>query len=357
ASFDIVITFPITAALAGFFIFDQSSNGRARYAGLFLFYFFIGVALLAKGLIGIVFPFAIVIFYYLLSRRIPRRDFLISLIWGSILAAAVAAIWYVPMYRVNGYAFIQEFFIEHHFQRYTSNKYFHPQPFYFFLWVLPLMTIPWLPFFAAAIWKQIRGVRTNQPGELVATSTDFRVFAFAWLAVPLVFFSFSGSKLPGYILPSLPAALMLTADFVFGFVRGDRRRSRLIYGLAMATFAVVMIAAIFAAPRFADSDSVRSLIAAADARGHAGETVINMHSVSHNAEYYAPGRLMRTPDGKLAKLLGPSPVRDEIDREGDRSVLVLIPLEYVKQLTDADYLKSEVIADNGETAIVAVSAK
>src|SRR5688500_15833762 len=126
------------------------------------------------------------------------------------------------MYLRHGYEFIDQFFIQHHFQRYTSNKYFHPQPFYFFLWVLPLMTIPWLPFFVAGVWNycksffQRRDAETQSGAEVVPSGTvvpDSRVparaaplsayaggsdilrFSFAWMLVPLVFFSFSGSKL------------------------------------------------------------------------------------------------------------------------------------------------------------------
>src|SRR4029453_7837048 len=54
ASFDIILTFPITAALVSFFIYDL----RKSIGWLASFYFFIGLALLAKGLVGIVFPFA-----------------------------------------------------------------------------------------------------------------------------------------------------------------------------------------------------------------------------------------------------------------------------------------------------------
>ncbi|MEO6051050.1 MAG: glycosyltransferase family 39 protein, partial [Pyrinomonadaceae bacterium] len=160
ASFDIIITFPVTAALVSFFIWHSKHERRHVVAvrsrvsaSLFSFYFFIGIALLAKGLIGIVFPFAIIGVFYLLSRRQPSRTFICSSVWGTLLALAIAAIWYLPMYQRHGYGFIDEFFIQHHFQRFTSNKYQHPQPFYFFLWVLPLMTLPWLPFFLAAIWK------------------------------------------------------------------------------------------------------------------------------------------------------------------------------------------------------------
>ena len=154
ASFDIILTFPMTAALVAFFIFDQSNKKSftTYLLPLITFYFFIGVALLAKGLVGIVFPLAIVAFYFVLSRKLPSKTFIFSLFWGTILSLSVAAIWYVPMYLTNGWKFIDDFFVQHHFARYASNKYQHPQPFWFFFLVLPLMTIPWLPFFLASIW-------------------------------------------------------------------------------------------------------------------------------------------------------------------------------------------------------------
>src|SRR4029078_7682156 len=138
----------------------------------------------------IVFPFAIVTLFYLLSRRMPRVAFLVSPLWGIPLAAGVASIWYWPMYERHGYQFINEFFIQHHFQRFTSNKYQHPQPFYFFLWVLPLMTLPWMPFFLFNTWRQINSLIGRLRGQdELADETDaarrLRYFAWAWLLVPL----------------------------------------------------------------------------------------------------------------------------------------------------------------------------
>ena len=169
ASFDIILTFPITASLVAYFLFDSTqrrddAKTQKFYLSpstfyLFTFYFFVGVSLLAKGLVGIVFPFAIVSFYHILKwELVPSAKFCFSLIWGIPLVLLVAAAWYFPMYQVNGWKFIDEFIIQHHFQRYTSNKYQHPQPFWFFWLVLPLMTIPWLPFFFASIWNFVKKI-------------------------------------------------------------------------------------------------------------------------------------------------------------------------------------------------------
>jgi 4-amino-4-deoxy-L-arabinose transferase-like glycosyltransferase len=385
ASFDIILTFPMTAALVSFYLFDSrvqppaTAGGSDKihvYVPLFAFYFFIGVALLAKGLVGILFPFAIVGFYYLLSWRFPGRVFILSLIWGTVISVAVAATWYLPMYQRNGWEFIDEFFIQHHFQRYTSNKYFHPQPFYFFFWVLPLMTIPWLPFFVAAIWdfgKKIFHHRDTENTELkpiysshlsVSASPNLPfsfspllLFSFAWMLVPLVFFSFSGSKLPGYILPALPPTMIIAAVAVFGFIKKSETRARMVQATAIATFVVVVALLLFVVPRFADSDSVKSLIATAAQNGYDGENVLTLHTVSHNAEFYASGRLLRDSNGKQKKLLGVTEVLDEIKKNNSEPVLVLVPLEYLNQLRESTLVRSKVLKDNGELAIVYVQAK
>lgn len=368
ASFDIILTFPITAALAGFFVYDLRRDGMVRrwLSPLVLFYVFVGVSLLAKGLVGIVFPYAIVAFYYVLSLRFPPRSFVLSVFWGTLVALLVASVWYVPVYLRNGYPFIDEFFVQHHFQRYLTNKYFHPQPFYFFFWVLPLMTIPWLPFFLIGLWKSAMisiGINTGRAadghlptGPVITHSATGQLqrFAFAWLLVPLVFFSFSGSKLPGYILPALPPAIILSSFAVVWFVRERPKRAAAVKSTAVATMVLVISLLIFVVPQFADDDSVKRLLRTADARGYSASNVVCMHHLAHNAEFYAAGRMIRDKDGKLAKLLGPNEVLDEIHRQTRQPLLVLVPLEYEKQLTHTPYLSAEVLADNGEFAIAAV---
>ncbi len=381
ASFDINITFPITAALVSYFIFDRSpaSERRRVPASLVLFYFFIGVALLAKGLIGIIFPFAIVAFYHLLSWKVPSGIFVASLIWGIAIALAVASIWYVPVYLRNGWPFIDEFFIQHHFQRFTTNKFQHPQPFYFFLWVLPLMTLPWLPFFVASIWNFVReifhhrategtesastkaplvtreGWRTLRPMGWFSLRSPLALFSVAWLLVPLVFFSFSGSKLPGYILPAVPAAIILTAIYLFRLVEKGRKWRIAIISLAASVFIVAILLILLVLPRFADTDSARGLLAAASERGYTTAPVYGLHTISHSAEFYAASRLLRDPDGKQKKLYSPAEVVSEMQRAGAKRALVLVPVEYQKQLTDSNLLHAEIIRDNTEIAIVAVS--
>ncbi len=360
ASFDIILTFPITAACVSYFLFDHISLNTDRRARgwLFAFYFFIGVALLAKGLVGIVFPFAILSFFHVLSLRLPKKDFYIGLLWGLPVAAIVAGLWYLPMYLTNGWPFIDQFFIQHHFQRYTSNKYLHPQPFHFFFWVLPLMTIPWLPFFFAGIWsgaKQLLmgGDDIDLRYQNVAYS-PLLLYSASWLLVPLVFFSFSGSKLPGYILPAVPPAIIIAGVFIYKWIGELAWRDLLVKGTAVATLAVIITLLIFVVPKFAERDSVKSLIAAADARGHSNLKVVGLHMISHNAEFYASGRQLRNEDGKLKKLFGPLELNAAIEQTGDGQVLVLVPVEWLHELENQTIFPHEVISSNGDVTIAVV---
>lgn len=358
ASFDIIVTFPLTAALVSFMIFDQSRGPgfRERTLPLIAFYFFIGLAVLAKGLIGIVFPFAIVAFYHLLSWKLPSRAFILSIFWGTLLSVGVAATWYWPMYTRHGWEFIDQFFLQHHFQRFTSNKYQHPQPFYFFIWVLPLMTIPWLPFFGAAVVRTVKGILNRDPSNDSAFpgSSQLLVFSWSWILVPLVFFSLSGSKLPGYILPAVPPAVILTAVYIYKLVGKSTRWRTAISGVAALTFIALIGAALIAAPWVTEHESVKSLIRAADERGHSSYPILMFQRITHNAEFYAAGRLIRDKDGKQHRIATIEELTAEVRSAGGKAV-VMVPNERLVQLTAAAGLRTEVIRNNDEFTITFVS--
>ncbi len=288
------------------------------------------------------------------------KTFLVSLIWGTILSLLVASAWYLPMYQANGWKFVDEFFIQHHFQRYTSNKYQHPQPFYFFLWVLPLMTIPWLPFFFAAIWKSIKNLIEKFKGQDQShqfSSSPLLLFSLSWLIVPLVFFSLSGSKLPGYILPALPAALILIGQFAYEFVQKSQMRKILVQLTAFSTFLVVAVLAQFFVHDFVHTETVKHLVDTANANGYKTEKIVNMHTISHSVEFYGAGRLVREADGKQKRFYGTSQILDLMKVDNSERVLVLIPLEFLYTLKDTDEVETQILDDNGELVIVLVKKK
>ena len=340
ASFDVAITATTAWALAFFLV--RELRRETRSALLIGFYICIGLSLLAKGLVGIVIPFGVVGLYYLLRRTWPTRQVWLSLLWGLPLALAVSAIWYGPVISLHGWTFINEFFIQHHFARYVSNKYHHPQPIYFYPIIILLLALPWTPFLLTALAK----IRTWAWRGADALSI-VRVFAFAWLILPIVFFSFSGSKLPGYILPSLPGAAFLITDHLL------RSQSRWLPGpttrlvIFGATLIVVAAVLIFAAPRYTEGESVRDLLRVADARGYAGAPVLARRGDDRSAQFYAYDRVVYNAEGEVVTF-------DEVSRERARALgqklVVLIPAEYVDYFRDTPNI--EVIGNNGRTAVL-----
>ena len=339
-SFDVVITTTVTWGLAFFLVYELDHKRRSTLlAG---FYISVGLSLLAKGLVGIVIPFGVVGCYYVLRREWPRRGVWLSLVWGVPLAVAVSAIWYGPVIARHRWLFIEESFVQHHFARYVSNKYHHPQPIYFYPAIILLLMLPWSPFLLTALAKLRTWIWRGADALSVA-----RVFGLAWLGLPIVFFSFSGSKLPGYILPSLPAAAFLIADY---FVHARSRwipgaTARLvIFGTTLLFVAAVLI---FAAPRVAQRESVRDLLQLADARGYANAPVLAQRTDDRSAQFYAHDRVIYNAQGDVMTF-------DEVTLEQARAfgprILVLIPVQYVDDFRGAANI--EIIGDNGHTALL-----
>jgi 4-amino-4-deoxy-L-arabinose transferase-like glycosyltransferase len=207
---DMVLTASITASLLSAY-YSLHRTGWVRTAFLSLAFAFMALAVLAKGLVGLVLVFAIFGAFLFLSgdlRRLRIRDLSI----GVLVFLVVAATWYGPVMERHGWQFVEEFFVRHHFQRYTSNEFGHPQPIYFFPIVGIAGIAPWTFFLIPAATR-------------LRTYTQIRdsVLALAWIwaIVPVLFFSFSESKLPGYILPAFPALAIIVGSEIDRFLRGE----------------------------------------------------------------------------------------------------------------------------------------
>jgi hypothetical protein len=243
------------------------------------------------------------------------------------------------------------------------------------------MTIPWLPFFLSGIWTTIGSMRrtwlsTAQIEEVSAPTTTEKsrntlpfsssphlpvstssllLFSLSWLLVPLGFFSLSGSKLPGYILPAVPAAVLLASMAIFRWIVKGKYRPSIVKAAAILMLAFVVIASIFVVPRFADDESVKRLVATADAQGYGSVQIAGFITVSHNAEFYAAGRLIRDSEGRQHRFIGPPELAEYIKSHGGRPLLVLSPVEHIHHLTSSEHLSARVLAGNSETAIILVS--
>jgi 4-amino-4-deoxy-L-arabinose transferase-like glycosyltransferase len=164
-----------------------------------LFYLFAALAVLAKGLIGIVLPGGVIFWYILLTRRwnLLRE---MRLVTGIMLFLLVCAPWFI-MVSIRNPEFARFFFIHEHFERFLTKVHGRYQPPWYFIPILIGVMLPWsffIPTALARIWQE-----RKQEGA------DIRLFLFLWAAIIFVFFSISDSKLIPYILPVYPAVALL----------------------------------------------------------------------------------------------------------------------------------------------------
>jgi 4-amino-4-deoxy-L-arabinose transferase-like glycosyltransferase len=201
---DMTLTFFLSAAFACFALAQRPEEER-KGTWYYLFYLFMALAVLAKGLIGIVLPGA-VIFLYLLGTRRWRVLREMRLVSGGALFLLVCAPWFVLVSLKNP-EFAQFFFIHEHFQRFLTKVHHRYQPVWFFIPVLLGTMLPWSPFIPAAL---ARGWRERK-------SAAQTLFLLLWAGVIFAFFSKSSSKLVPYILPVFPPLALLIGDW---FARG-----------------------------------------------------------------------------------------------------------------------------------------
>ena len=346
ATFDIVLSFCGSLALAAWWKSHIEPDGKRATRLLALFWVGVGLSFLAKGLIAFILPALTLAIYAGLRALAGQKEgkLKIGLWWGLPLSLLVGAIWYGPVIWANGWEFVNIFFVQHHFARFTSDKFKHHQPLWFYGEVLPIMLLPWTPFLLGAIWKTRAHLQAATPRARLL------VYAWAWLLAPVAFFSLSGSKLPGYILPALPGACVVVGLFVQQWAQ-NARRQRLVAGLA--TLFLVAGAALAISPtgiKLAEGDSTRALFAAARARGLADVRVANFRTVARTAQFYAACTLIYGEDGEPLDLQTPAQLAD-LARE--QPLLVLVAPSQRTEL-DAPALRVEEVARTPKIQLILV---
>lgn len=181
---------------------------------LALFYLCLALGILAKGPVA---PFLAALIIVVFGGATRDWRLIIQTAWfpGVLLFCAVALPWYFAV-QLRNPQFFREFILEHNLARFSTNLYHHPEPFWYYLPVVFLALVPWTVFAVAGVAESARAWWGS--GKLAESDPDFELqlnlFACIWLIVPVVFFSLSQSKLPGYILPSVPGAAVLLANYL-----------------------------------------------------------------------------------------------------------------------------------------------
>ncbi|MDR1032287.1 MAG: glycosyltransferase family 39 protein [Holosporales bacterium] len=158
-----------------------------------------GLAFLTKGLIAVVLPGIILGAFICVTRQWKYLKLIKHP--GVLLFLAIALPWHVAVAMRNP-DFNYQYFIYEHFIRYTTTIHNRFQAWWFFLPITAIGILPWTGILLAECSGAVTKIKTVDKNML---------FLLIWFMAPVVFFSFSGSKLIPYILPAIPAASIIIA--------------------------------------------------------------------------------------------------------------------------------------------------
>jgi len=172
---------------------------------------FLGFAILVKGPVAFVLALLTITSFLfcqknwktLLSKIKPKKGFLITIL--------ISVPWYFLELLKEGKPFWDNFFGYHNYQRYTSVVKNQAEPFWFFLYIMILASLPFTPFLYHGIFKAFKDFLKSSKQSCNVSETLF-TYSLCWLTSVLIFFSLSATKLPSYWLPAIPAAAILISN-------------------------------------------------------------------------------------------------------------------------------------------------
>ncbi len=233
ASMDMHLAATFTIGMLAWYAWHESE----KKAYLAAFYGFIALGTLAKGPVA---PFLAAII--VIAFAITRKN--IGIVWktlwlpGILVFLLLALPWYIAV-QLRNPEFFRVFILEHNLSRFGTNRYHHPQPIWFYLPVVIIGLFPWAVFAITALFKNLRvwwvHRRTGRQSE-----DPFNLFLAIWFLLPLLFFSLSKSKLPGYILPVFPAGTLLLAEYVRRRGQTNNKSNAILIGLHSVTAALLL---------------------------------------------------------------------------------------------------------------------
>ena len=237
---DVPVSFFLVVTLFSFMFAVQHPPGRRRDGLLMLMYVAAALAVLTKGLIGILIPGMVIGAWIALSNR---WSLLLSvrLIPGLLLFLIIAAPWHFLVGQETP-EFYHFYFIHEHFERFLTKTHGRYQPPWFFVAVLLVGLLPWTAFLFQALQARLKTAWGNRKHD----GSDF--FLLLWIALPLLFFSLSDSKLVPYILPVFPALALFVSRYLSAIWRTSGTAGTVGYRVGVFIVAAVFIAVAEAYP-------------------------------------------------------------------------------------------------------------
>jgi len=248
---DMPVSVLLSAALLSFLIGMHEVPGLRRRFFLWSFYVFCALAVLTKGLIGIVIP-GMIIGAWIVTLgewRVLRTIYLPS---GLALFLLIAAPWHILVIRANP-EFFHFYFIQEHFLRYLTKMHGRYHPLWFFIPIILVGLFPWSAFLMQAVRHSLPATWRERHEHRDA------LFLMLWAVLVFLFFTASDSKLPPYILPVFPPLALLIGRYL-----AEAWDSKEFPGLRLGyhiflTAALLLAGAFLVAPYVSPTENVQAL--------------------------------------------------------------------------------------------------
>ncbi len=225
---DMTLTFFLSLGLFAYYL-----GIRSNRRWLLLFYASMALAVLAKGLIGMVLPGGIILLWICWRRewKLILRSLSLP---GILLFLAMVLPWFVEVWRRNP-EFGWFFFVHEHFLRYTTTTHERQEPWWYFLAILPLGLLPWTGGILGGAFSDFR------KSHAAVYKEGLFSYLFFWFALILLFFSLSGSKLIPYILPVFPPLALFGGLGMQALLKGETsRKGRMLFCFWPLLFALAL---------------------------------------------------------------------------------------------------------------------
>lgn len=195
AMLDSVLTSLVSSSvLCYFFTFFVSEENKKYF--WYSCYILMGLAVLAKGIPGVVIPAGTILAGTIIFRT--YKETLKNMPAGIVLFLIIALPWHIIMLLKHGLLFFNEYIIKHHLMRFLGAEVIHRnEPVYFYFVTLLWGLFPW-------IFSLLSSLRKPRKFNLENRYDKFLVLNITAILVILLFFSCSGAKLITYILPVYP---------------------------------------------------------------------------------------------------------------------------------------------------------
>ncbi len=190
-----------------------------------LSWIFLALAVLTKGPVALVLCGLTIFFFGFFQNDFLRILKILKWIKGLLIVFVISFPWYLIELLIEGKPFLDSFFGYHNLQRFTSVVNSHGEPWWFFLIVLSIASLPFTPLLLISIWNNICNIFKLNRRVIKKPDKSLYEFSFFWLISVFIFFSISATKLPSYWLPATPAASILISFSLTNQVKDDLLKS------------------------------------------------------------------------------------------------------------------------------------